>query len=67
MANISVRMEDGLLNIDEELEADIFQCPKMISEKLIMFLSEVLIPAIKSRVAGQVLFLEPFSNVLSGI
>ena len=51
MANIMVRMEDGLLNIDEELEADIFQCPKMISEKLIMLLSEVLLPAIKSRVA----------------
>jgi hypothetical protein len=51
MANILVHMEDGLLNIDEELEADIFQDPKMISEKLIMFLHGVLLPAIKLRVA----------------
>ncbi len=50
MANIMVRMEDGLLNIDEEIKGDIFQCPKMISEKLIAFLKAILMPAIRSRV-----------------
>jgi prophage regulatory protein len=52
MASILVQMDNGLLNFDEELEADIFQCPKMISEKRIMFLSDVLLPAIKLRVAA---------------
>jgi hypothetical protein len=50
MANIMVRMGDGLLNIDEELKGDTFQDPKMISEKLIAFLSAILMPAIKTRV-----------------
>jgi hypothetical protein len=50
MANILVRMEDGQLNIDQEIKADIFDCPQMISEKLIAFLNAVLLPAIKSRV-----------------
>ncbi len=50
MANIMVRLEDGLLNIDEELKGDIFQIPQMISEKLIAFLNAILMPAIKSRV-----------------
>jgi len=50
MANILVRMDDGLLNFDDEIEADIFQDPKMISEKLVAFLNTVLIPAVKSRI-----------------
>ncbi len=52
MANIMVRMEDGLLNIDEEMKSDIFQDPRMISEKLIAFLNAILIPAIKLRVSA---------------
>jgi hypothetical protein len=50
MANFWVHMEDGLLNIDEELEADIFQDPAFITERLVAFLNAVLMPAIKSRV-----------------
>jgi hypothetical protein len=50
MANIMVRMKDGLLNFDEEIKGDIFQIPQMISEKLIAFLNAILMPAIKSRV-----------------
>ena len=49
MANIMVYMEDGLLNIDEELKADVFHFPEMISEKLIAFLDAILLPAIKHR------------------
>ncbi len=43
-------MEDGLLNIDDKIKGDFFQCPQMTSEKLIAFLNAVLIPAIKLRV-----------------
>jgi hypothetical protein len=52
MANIMVRMKDGMLNFDEEIKSDIFQDPKMISEKLIAFLNAILIPAIKLRVSA---------------
>jgi hypothetical protein len=52
MASILVQMDDGLLNFDEGNGAHIFQCPKMISESLGMFLSEALLPAIKLRIAA---------------
>jgi hypothetical protein len=50
MARFWVRMEDGLLNIDPELKADIFQAPEFLTERLIAFLDEVLMPAIESRI-----------------
>jgi hypothetical protein len=51
MATILVRMEDGRINIEDELRLVNYENSKMVYTKLIMFLYEVLLPAIKLRVA----------------
>jgi hypothetical protein len=48
MANILVRMSDGLINIDEEIYSDVFHDPKIISKKLYAFLNGDLLPVIRS-------------------